>query len=294
MPARQNDHVQFIQRHIVVFAWVVFLLSLYGIFQAFNLALLAFYHPMKGISAYAGYFNKASLAVAFVAFVVALRITIFRNRVARSRLVSEFGVFLLAVAAIFFGAFYFVAPLPDEYVRYIGDDRYVVPRIFRPTGGSQPNERREFSITYCAEDMRGIYQDYNKCDNRVLYIYDDRLKDVYRSVITGIQSYVVEIQSGLIVNAEHSELDEISDRERVGYTNYDRHRGYGRSVHFLTDEQGNVTLMSSCISPSFCNVLMESQIGVLRFRHSAGPEFDPEIWESNAAKFTLMMSQWRR
>lgn len=149
----------FLGRHagkFVILAWLLFLLTIGACFTIGVAAAIGdFYHPLNRNVPYAVTWLNI-LQVAFCAsLAVALCATAalyFKQRLAAA--LSVVGVWCVLITGSF-AAMQMTEPGPDFFVRYVGDQRHVVPLSYHPTASRDGPPSLHISL--CIDSLRGRY-----------------------------------------------------------------------------------------------------------------------------------------
>jgi hypothetical protein len=153
----------------VAASWIVCLLAVpAALLIGAGAGISAHYGRLLPSAPYARFdLNAASIALAvapLAAIVASIALAVKQRLIAAAAPLGIWVIFLLGVA----GARQLVQPGPQDFTRYVGTQRFVVPWQYEPKGRDDPNSNG-FSVRMCMPEMRGAANE--RCpDNRQAWV----------------------------------------------------------------------------------------------------------------------------
>ncbi len=226
-------------RWFVAAAWLLLILAFaMSILVGAASGIAVFYHPLHQNTP----FHLAHLDVAEAAFYVAIIIAVGSSiaLLLRKPLLASVSV-ILALVLFPIGAMIrlsFAQLGPEEFQRYIGNERLIIPWTFNPRGDDKPNSFG-FLMQLCVENLRGNYD--LECRDTTQLIAEPRQRGFLASSDMDFFQKHVANMSSIAPRNNHQGYEYRSPSDSSGQVRAERY-------YILRDDGGNRSVLRNALN----------------------------------------------
>ena len=265
----------------IALAWLLLILAFVGYFLVGAAAGIAvFYHPLHQNTPFHLANLEVSKAAFFVAIIVALGSSI--AMLLQRRLLAAISVILTCIAFPV-GAkirLSLAQPGPQEFPRYIGNDRFMIPWTFSPRGVEQSNTYG-LVMQLCPENLRGTYDP--ECRNAIQLIVQRGQRGFERSSDMDFFQKQASSMQPIEARNNHRGYAYTSPPNNQGKTTTSRY-------YLLRDEKGQPIRIVKCYEFGICAHTALIDRYALEYSVKDAPLAD---WQAMDRKLMDFINSWR-
>ena len=282
-----------LKRDLLLISWLVFTVLVFSSLLLIGMAVGAFYHPNSKTSPYYEAIITIYPIVLIASLLLAVWLSIARKRLSTKAMGIAIGATYTAISLGVLVTMLQVEPVPNYFIRYVGDVPYRIPREFTAIQGNQPGPDSGLRIDICLDTFQGKYS--------------SGAKGCRSSIVTLSQRAIVSDSfNALYFFKRSNEFSNVGDQIKMTgeapkyqvqspneFRSYIAHLDNSRESYFQINESNNLIRFASCHSG--CRSFVKTRIGTLQYPYQVGgfsaSEF--EQWVSMEKKLINLISSWR-